>query len=167
MGFAQAGGLLATRIRKTTQTRGFAEARLLTQWDAIVGPAIAGIARPKTVSYARGGFGATLVVMARGADAPILDLQRDEIRARVNTCYGYNAIQRVRIEQIGPGQSGLAEKASPYDHDRPEEPAGDCPKTPGLANVKDMGLRTALESLGKGVGSRSNQSTPKNGGSSE
>ena len=163
MGFAQAGSLLTSRIRHATQTRGFAEARLLTQWDAIVGPAIAAIARPKTVSYARGGFGATLVVTARGTDAPVLDLQRDEIRARVNSCYGYNAIQRVRIEQLGPGRApGFAEAAAPYAAEAPE-PAS-CPVTPGLANVKDVGLRTALESLGESVGSRN--APPKNGRSS-
>ena len=39
-GFMQTGGLLKTRIRSASESRGFAETRLLTHWEDIAGPAM-------------------------------------------------------------------------------------------------------------------------------
>ena len=58
-GFIQTGGLLKAKIRAATETRGFAETRLLTNWKDIAGPATASICRPVKVSYGKQGFGAT------------------------------------------------------------------------------------------------------------
>ena len=142
-GFRHAGGLLGDRIREGANARGFAEARLLTSWDEIVGPQIAGLVRPVKVSYAKGGLGATLTVAASGANAPVVAMQSDAIRERVNACYGYNAISRVRIDQAAhaPGKP-------PATHERPEpEPS----LTMGVDNVNDVGLRDALARLAGNV----------------
>ena len=146
-GFAQAGGLLAARIRQGAHTRGFAEARLLTQWDAIVGQDIARMARPGKVSYAKSGMGATLTIAVSGANAPVVAMQTDMIRQRVNACYGYNAISRVRIDQSA-WTPGMAEAAAPYEPDKP----GPTPKvTMGIDKVNDAGLRDALARLAGNV----------------
>lgn len=106
-GFAQASNLLQPRIRAASEARGFAVTRLLTHWAEIVGQAVAGVARPVNVSYGRDGFGATLTLLTTGAQAPMLDMQKDQIRDKVNACYGYRAISRVRITQTAP--TGFAE----------------------------------------------------------
>ena len=164
-GFAQAGGLVAPRIRQIGHQRGFAETRLLTQWEAIVGPALAAIAQPQKVGYVNGAFGATLTILAKGAHAPELQMQLPMIRERVNACYGYNAISRVRITQIDR-LAGLAETGPEWNHDRPldQPPELDAETrlTLGLDNVKDEGLRAALEKLGKNVLTRP-ASAPKKG----
>jgi len=69
-GFIQTGGLLKAKIRAATETRGFAETRLLTNWKDIAGPATASICRPVKVSYGKQGFGATLTLLTTGANAP-------------------------------------------------------------------------------------------------
>jgi hypothetical protein len=51
------------RIRGATETRGFAQSRVLTHWAEIVGEATAKIAHPVDVGYTRGGMGATLTVL--------------------------------------------------------------------------------------------------------
>ena len=106
-GFAQASNLLQPRIRAASEARGFAVTRLLTHWAEIVGQAVAGVARPVNVSYGRDGFGATLTLLTTGAQAPMLEMQKDQIRDKVNACYGYRAISRVRITQTAP--TGFAE----------------------------------------------------------
>ena len=150
-GFAQAGGLLASRVRAASSSRGFSETRILTQWAEIVGPTLAAIAQPAKVSYGRGGFGATLTVIARAAHGPELQMQLPAIRERVNACYGYNAISRVRITQVDRA-SGMSEPVREFVLDAPVPEANPAIiATLGLKNVKDDSLRDALERLSTSV----------------
>lgn len=156
-GFERASGLLAERIRKAGEGRGFAVSRVLTHWAEIVGQEVAAMARPVKVGYGRGGFGATLTLLATGAAAPIVQMRAQDIRDRVNACYGYPAISHVRVTQTAP--EGFAEAAPGFASappaaraPRPEVEAG--AKAAG-AGVSDEGLRTALEALARNVLSRS------------
>ena len=156
-GFERASGLLSTRIREVGEKRGFAVSRVLTHWAEIVGADVAAICRPVNVSYGRGGFGATLTVLTTGAQAPMLEMQKDQIRERVNACYGYTAIARLRIAQTAPtgfaeGQAAFAPApATPKPQPAPEvrERAAEA-----SAAVADDSLRRALEALGANVLSR-------------
>ena len=153
-GFVQTGALLGGRIRGATETRGFAETRLLTQWDSICGAEIAAVARPLKVSYARSGFGATLTVACDGARAPEVQMQAQTIREKVNACYGYNAISRVRIAQTD--STGFAEAQAQYRTQRaPVAPAPRPPAPKEVATIGDPSLRRALEELGQNIRSRS------------
>lgn len=44
-GFAQTGGLLKGDIRRASESRGFAQSRVLTHWEEIAGADIAAISR--------------------------------------------------------------------------------------------------------------------------
>lgn len=150
-GFLQTGGLVSQRIRSASERRGFAETRLLTQWTEIVGPEIASIARPVKVSYAREGFGATLTVLTDGARAPELQMMLPRLQEKVNACYGYNAISRIRITQTA--EHGFAEPTAAFAHKPPtelSEPRAAELKS-SLAPIGDDSLRRALEMLGKNV----------------
>ncbi|WP_386629592.1 DUF721 domain-containing protein [Sulfitobacter geojensis] len=98
-GFKRTDSLLSGQIRRASETRGFAQSRLLTQWNEIAGQDIAAIARPVEIGYSRGGMGATLTLLTNGANAPMLEMQKEQLRAKVNAVYGYNAIARVRVTQ--------------------------------------------------------------------
>ncbi len=155
-GFVQAASLAAPQMRKATGARGFSQARLLTHWEEVVGPNLAKITRPAKVSFAREGFGATLTIFANGAHGPELQMQLPEIRSRVNACYGYNAISRVRITQTDRAGLGMAEAQLPFDHDKPKRELTEAElETLGLENVKDTRLRDALLDLSKSVLTRS------------
>ncbi len=158
-GFKRTSQLLKDRIRRASESRGFAVSRLLTQWEEVVGPDIAGIARPVDVSYGRQGFGATLTVLTTGAQAPMLEMQKEKLRERVNAVYGYNAISRIRLTQTAP--TGFAEGEVSFDH-RPKpnstptaDPAAQAVAARMAAPVSDGSLRHALEALGRNVLSRS------------
>jgi hypothetical protein len=73
-GFERASGLVVDRVRKAGEGRGFAVARLLTHWSEIVGPETAALARPVRVSYGKGGFGATLTLLAGGGAVPLVQM---------------------------------------------------------------------------------------------
>lgn len=156
-GFARAATLMQSRIRGATETRGFAQSRVLTHWAEIVGEAIADIAHPVDVSYGKGGMGATLTVLTSGAQAPMLEMQKEKLREKVNACYGYNAIARIRITQTAA--SGFAEGKMAFHH-APKQDKGPKPEAQKAARdladpVENENLRLALAALGANVLSKS------------
>ena len=154
-GFTRTSSLLQKRIRRASESRGFAESRVLTHWAEIVGTDLAAIARPVNVSYGRQGLGASLTVLTTGAQAPMLEMQKEKLREKVNAVYGYNAISRVRITQTAP--TGFAEGQVSFDHGAPA--AKPTPPDPAVraraeqmaAPVGDTSLRSALEALGQNI----------------
>ena len=117
-GFETAAALVATPVRAVGETRGFAVARLLTNWAEVVGPELAQSTRPVRISHGRG-FGATLTLLVQGAHAPLIEMQKDRIREKVNACYGFNAVSRITLTQTAP--TGFAEGQASFDHG-PKEP---------------------------------------------
>ena len=153
-GFSQTSRLLQGRIRMASEARGFAVTRLLTHWDEIVGQAVAQVARPVNVSYGREGMGATLTVLTTGAQAPMLEMQKEQIREKVNACYGYRAISRVRITQTAP--TGFADGQAVFGKAPPKEISAPDPKIADAAaaatcTVENADLRLALEALATNV----------------
>lgn len=152
-GFERTSNLLTARIRKAGETRGFSVTRVLTHWAEIVGADMSAIARPVDVSYGRGGMGATLTVLTTGAQAPMLEMQKEQLRTRVNSCYGYNAIARIRITQTAA--TGFAEgqvQFAPAPKQKKQlAPEIDHDIRATTADVGDESLRAALEVLGRNV----------------
>ena len=155
-GFEPAAGLVQDRIRKAGETRGFAVSRLLTHWAEIVGADTAACTRPVKMGYGREGMGGTL--LTSGQMAPVIEMQKDTIRSRVNACYGYNAVSRVMIVQTA--STGFAEGQAafaPAPTSRPApapDPAVDAAARGHAAGATDDGLRQALETLARNVLSR-------------
>ena len=90
-GFARTSKLLEDKIRRAGETRGFAVTRLLTHWDEIAGD-MATMARPVDVKYGRSGFGATLTLLTTGPMAPLVEMQKESLREKVNAVYGLSLI---------------------------------------------------------------------------
>lgn len=149
-GFERASGLLAARIRRAGEGRGFAVSKVLTHWPEIVGEEVAALARPVKVSYGREGFGATLTLLTTGAAAPLVQMRLPHIRDRVNACYGYGAISHVRVTQTAA--EGFAEAPAAFAPQPPEprpELADEARAAAG--DVADPQLRQALQALALNV----------------
>ena len=171
-GFEPAVGLLREPIRKAGEARGFATARLLTHWAEIAGSELAALCRPVKVSYAQGGLGATLTVLASGAAAPLVQMQLPRLLERVNACYGYAAIARIQVTQTAA--QGFAEAAAGFSHAAPGSAGASniAPPSPqalararavvdGLTEgVGDGALKDALERLAQNIMTRQ-KGTPK------
>ncbi len=154
-GFARAAKLVESRVREVGASRGFAVSRLLTHWREIAGADIADIARPVEIGYGRGSMGATLTVLTTGAQAPLLEMQKERLRERVNAVYGYSAISRIRITQTAP--TGFAEGQADFT----PAPKRSQPKAPPpeqvarasrvVEGVQNEALKAALETLGANI----------------
>jgi len=124
------------------------------------GPDLAAVTRPVDVKYGRQSFGATLTLLTTGANAPIVEMQKEQLRAKVNAIYGYNAISRIRVSQTAP--TGFAEGQVDFVHRKPKSDAtqvsAEVRQTAARVTetIENDGLRTALERLAQNVLSKSN-----------
>ncbi len=153
-GFKRTSSLLRDKIRKAGESRGFAVTRVLTHWAEIVGEDMSRICRPVDVKYGRNGFGATLTVLTTGAQAPMLEMQKETLRSKVNSVYGYNAIAHLRITQTAPvgfseGQANFAPAKKPEKSQLNPEVRKEAEHV--AAPFQDPDLRQALERLAGNV----------------
>ena len=142
-GFEQAASLVAPRIQAVGERRGFAVARLLTHW-----PEIAAQARPVRISHGKG-FGATLTLLVAGPQAPLVAMRLEQIRDRVNACYGFNAVARITLTQTAASGFGPVPGAAPAGFAEPPAaflPPGARP-TPPRDPEADPALRAQADAL--------------------
>ncbi len=160
-GFLRASDVAKGMIRPALTKRGFSESRILVEWDAVVGERIGGLCRPVRLGYAaKEGMGGTLTVGCLGACALEVQHLTSQIIERVNAHYGYRAISRIRLVQLGPEafEERKAKTAPPQP--RPEEVAEIRRAT---ANVQNDDLRGALERLGRNIATRKAAGSPNEG----
>ena len=127
-------------------------------WAEIAGEDMARITRPVKVGYGREGMGASLTLLTTGAVAPMVEMQKERLRERVNAAYGYAAISRILLTQTaasgfaeGQAEFSPAPKAPP-----PPDPALLAKAAESAAPVKDPDLRAALETMAQNILTRRN-----------
>jgi hypothetical protein len=152
-GFEAASGLLKTQVRVAGESRGFAVTRLLTHWTEIAGEEMARVTRPVKVGYGREGMGGTLTLLTTGSMAPMVEMQKEKLREKVNAVYGYAAISRIMLTQTastgfaeGQAEFMAAPKAAP-----PIDPAVQQEAARTAAPIRDDGLRAALEAMAQNI----------------
>jgi hypothetical protein len=156
-GFEPAFGLMKDPVRAAGEVRGFAVARLLTHWAEVAGPDMAAKTRPVKIGYGKGGLGATLTLLVKAAEAPMVQMALPVLKERVNAVYGYAAISHIHLTQTAA--TGFAEGQAAFAPAPKFEPAPD----PGIKasaeataeGVADPGLRSALEVLAQNILTRS------------
>lgn len=150
-GFRRAGVLIEAQTRTAAGRRGYADARLKALWAEMVGPEIAGVARPVKLTPTRGPSGGLLTLGVEGANGPQIQMLVPLIRERVNAVLGPTAVGRVRITQA----TGFAEPAAGFVRDDPPAPPPDISEfASGLSSIGDDDLRAALQTLAENVVSR-------------
>jgi len=129
--------------------RGFGEAQLVTQWDAVIGAELAAKMVPERLNFARGERkGGTLRL--RVAPGFALEAQHLEpvLIERINAFFGYGAVARLAFTQ---GPLPAVPAAAPSQ--RKLEPAEQQALDARVAGIADPELRAALTRLGTAVAS--------------
>ena len=114
---------------------------------------MARVTRPVKVGYGREGMGASLTLLTTGSMAPMVEMQKEKLREKVNAVYGYAAISRILLTQTA--STGFAEGQAEFMPAPKAKPAPD----PALqqeaartaAPIRDEGLRVALEALAQNI----------------
>ena len=128
------GALVPGLTRAAFRKRSPAGVQLMTDWDTIVGPALAANTTPRRLS------GATLTIACAGPIAMELQHMSAPLLARINGHLGRIAVERLRFVQDG-APAPTAPAAAPH--------AGDPP--PAIPGVPAGPLHDALASLGQAV----------------
>ncbi len=158
-GFSRASDAAKALIGQPLAKRGFAQSRLLTEWDEVVGADLAMLVRPLRLSHAsKEGMGGTLTLGVLGVRALEAQHQEPMIIERVNAHYGYRAVARVRLSQVGPEIFAKAKLETPTP-----EPTSQQQKVvkSTVAPVADDDLREALERLGRNIATRKTIDKPE------
>ena len=101
------------------------------------------------MSYKTDGLGATLTILTSGSSGPILEMQKEFIRNKINAVYGYNAVHKINITQSSPivlisknkNSEGMVSKHKKIK----VEISPSLEKT--VNEIDDKNLRQALEEL--------------------
>ena len=144
---------MKTAVRQAGEARGFAVARLLTHWAEVVGEDLARKTRPVKISYGKGAMGATLTVLVKATEAPMIQMALPQLKDRVNAVYGYAAVNHIHLTQTAA--TGFAEgqaEFTPAPKAAPRlDPAIAAQAQDVAEGVTDPGLRTALEQLAQNI----------------
>ncbi len=125
---------------------------LLGMWDEVVGPDFADCTRPEHIKWPRRASQSdafepgTLTIACEGARAVFLSHTQDQLVQRLNSVFGFPAVDRIKIVQK-PVSSGAR-----VVRKQPELPPERQKKLASLVDdIEDSKLRDALIRLGKGV----------------
>jgi hypothetical protein len=142
--------LLGKVLGREAKRRGLAEARLLTEWQQVIGEAIASRCQP--ISLSRQG-----VLLLDVAGSAALELQHAEFQVieRINLFFGHSVVSRLRLRQSPPKRRTLVRKEPPPP---PLDPAKAAVIDETVQAVGDEDLKKALASLGQTLGRRANGS---------
>ena len=146
-------------VRPLSKKYGPGTAKLAMEWAGIVGEKFARLSKPQRLQGGSGG--ATLIIMARGPAATLINAQSRQILGRVNDVLGGSTVTRLKIIQ---GEMGAARAPNPSRSAAPARaktkarrgltPSEQDGLRKGLEKVDNDALREALNTLGRGVLSR-------------
>ncbi|BCX19746.1 MAG: hypothetical protein KatS3mg117_3428 [Geminicoccaceae bacterium] len=140
------GGLLGALLPPAARRRAFAEASILGDWPAIVGPELAARCTPIALRGGAGGRGgATLELAVRSGAALELQHAAPQLVERINGHLGWRAVARLVLRQ-----RPLPETTEPAPaRETASDPAIERELDADLADFDDTELRDALRGLGR------------------
>jgi hypothetical protein len=152
-GFEPAFGLVKEAVRTAGEARGFAVARLLTHWAEVAGDDMARKTRPVKIGYGKGGMGATLTLLVKASEAPMVQMALPVLKERVNAVYGYSAISHIHLTQTAATgfADGQAEFVPAPKAAKAPDPATRAQAQAAAGEVADQDLRAALEQLAENI----------------
>jgi hypothetical protein len=94
-GFKNASSFLGSLTQTSFEKKGFAQSKLITNWNEIVGWSLSNKTKPSKITFPKNGLAASLVVEIDSAFGPEIELQREIIKEKVNRFYGYTAVAKI------------------------------------------------------------------------
>jgi len=149
-GLRPLAGTLDRLIARSGHKRGFAEARVLTDWRLVVGDVLAERTAPDRLARSRDDSGGTLHLRVANGWATDVQHLAPVIIERVNAFFGYRAVSRLTLRQgeVRPHRERPVpiRRALAPDEERALAEAVRCVDDPELAEALARLGRAVLES---------------------
>lgn len=153
-GLAPVAAAAARVAAPILKKRGLAEARIVTDWRAIVGETVAERAAPERLLRGRGADGGTLRLRVAGAWALEFQHMAPGLIARINGYLGYPAVARIQFIQA-PLPAAKRAPAPPA----PLSAAAEARLAAMTAKIDDPELRERAVALGRALERRARRVT--------
>ena len=128
-------------VKKIINKRGSIFYDILQKWDYLVGEKIASAAYPTSISIGSEGRIKSLKLAIKKGDEVLIEYSKKEIMDRLNSYFGYNAINNIRIEQViknkKPFKGNKQQKYNKLDEEYHNK----------IAKIKSKNIRDALLEL--------------------
>lgn len=151
-GMVQISEIANTVLDPVLARRAGINTTLLGMWDDIVGPEFAECTRPEKIKWPRRAsqdedfLPGTLTIACEGARALFLAHSQDQLIQRLNSVFGFPAVERVKIVQKPVSDAKRRRNTAPELGREDKQRLRDM-----ISNVEDPKLREALARLGTGV----------------
>lgn len=142
------GSLLPPEARKALRKFGFAEAEIVTKWKQIVGHRLGERTSPIRLAYRHGQrtSGTLHILVESGFAVEILHIEPLLIE-RVNSYYGYAAVEKLAIHQGPLPRSAASQSEQIVPLSQQDQKALESM----IAPTHDRNLKAALEGLGQRI----------------
>ena len=139
------------------KSQGFAEARIILDWEKIMGTSLAGQTQPQKISFLKGQRGGgTLILLVTSAIAPEIMNLSPQIIERINGYFGYEAVQRITLKHGLIKEIASQKKEQNPSFQRKLEEREVKEITDLVAEIPDESLKNALSKLGMSLMGRKN-----------
>lgn len=131
--------------------QGFSHGAIVTKWPEIVGETMARHTQPEKIIFSRDGATGGTLHLKTDSGAYAMELQHQEplIVERINTFFGYKAVDRIKLIQGPLPRTHQADR-----HTKPPRALNSAESKAlagTVADVDDPELKEALERLGKNI----------------
>ena len=146
------GKLVRKALTPAARRRGFAEANILDDWEAIVGAVLASRCQPIRLAFARGRSSGGVLHMRVGGGAAIEIMHiTPQIIERVNDYYGFIAVREIKLLQAPLHYRRRKLKPKPPP---PLSDADEAALNLDVSRVADDTLQQSLLRLGRSIKQR-------------
>lgn len=160
-GLRNVAPLVGNLTRPLVRKRGFFQTEIILHWAEIVGRDLEKFTMPVKYIQPRGenAGGGTLVIRVSGPVAIELQHRMPQIIDRVNTYFGYRAVERIKMMQ---GDISRPERTV---HTPTSVPEGNIARASeiNIAKIEDPHLREILTRLGRHIAGATGGLRPKDG----
>lgn len=145
------GQLVPGLTRHILGKRGIGQASIITDWAKIVGENLAAHSQPDRLAFPKGKrTGATLHIRVLGALATEMQHLEPMVVERINSHFGYRAVDRIRLIQAPFVNQTQNQKKRPKVQPK-ADPKDLAELHESLESVEDQEMRAVLERLGGAI----------------
>ena len=99
-GLRSFGNTLPRGVKGILKKNGYNYSEIISKWSILVGKDISNCAYPKSIKINSGNENATLILAVKRGNEVLVEYSKKEIIDKINSYFGYNFLNGVRLESI-------------------------------------------------------------------